>query len=215
MKKDNNFKEVILYDFNKEKNLIAINKKIQRNKLIRKGYIYSFAVVMILSFVVFNILSKKDINLDNNDYIFINTINEIIGIYDIDFRLEKISLSDLPLHYNILDNLNIDKENLVVYERYASGIIESNLYNELLGYEFVYDDINIFLSSSYETKPRNIELRNVEIKKSRINNLYVTIYKYGMEYIALFKINGIFYDINLKNDNQNKLIELIKEFNNI
>lgn len=215
MKKDNNFKEVILHDFDKKKNLIAINKKIQRNKLIRKGYIYSFAVVMVLSFVVFNILSKKDINLDNNDYIFINTTNENIGIYDIDFRLEKISLSDLPLHYNVLDNLNIDKENLVVYERYASGIIQNNLYNELLGYEFVYDDINIFLSSSYETKPRNIELRKVDIKKSRINNLDVTIYKYGMEYIALFKINGIFYDINLKNDNQNKLIELIKEFNNI
>ena len=211
MKSNNKFKEVILQDFDKKKNLIAINKKIRRRKTIKIGYIYSFVFVLVFSFVMINILNKNNVNLDTTDYIYINLISENIRVFDRDFRLEKISLSELLQEYNIENTLKLDDDNLILYKRYASSIIGSKLYNEVVGYEIIYDNVNIFLSEVYETKPRDIEIIKSNVKSSKINNIDLIIYKYDVNYIAHFKIDNVYYDMEIKSIEENKLIKMIKD----
>lgn len=76
-------------------------------------------------------------------------------------------------------------------------------------YEYIYENISIFMSSNYETNPRNIEIIVSGLKKSNVNNLDLIICEYDELYRAIFKLNDIYFDIEIK-DMKEELIKIVK-----
>lgn len=200
-------KEVISNDFDEDKNLHEVNKKIERNKKLK--VIYAYSAILIICIIALNVTNNKLIKISSKDNIYINVIDIVSNTHDIDFRLERVSLSVLPSRYNILDKTNFDEKKLEVYKIYASSTNTSDKYNELLGYEYIYESMSIFMSSNYETNPQNVEIIVSDLKKSNINNLDLIICEYNEFYRATFKLNNIYFDIETKNMKE-ELIEIVK-----
>lgn len=202
-------RKTILDDFDKNKNLYEVNKKIEKNKKLKVIYAYSALLIILFSLVTFNISSSSLIKISSKDNIYINVTDIGSNTHDIDFRTERVSLSMLPSQYNILNKTHFDENKLSVYKIYASNINDSDKYNELLGYEYIYESMSIFMSSNYETNPRNIEIIMSNLRKSNINNLDLIICEYNEFYRAIFKLNDIYFDLEIK-DEKEELIKIVK-----
>lgn len=202
-------RKTILDDFDKNKNLYEVNKKIEKNKKLKVIYAYSALLIILFSLVTFNISSSSLIKISSKDNIYINVTDIGSNTHDIDFRTERVSLSMLPSQYNILNKTHFDENKLSVYKIYASNINDSDKYNELLGYEYIYENMSIFVSSNYETNPRNIEIIMSNLRKSNINNLDLIICEYNEFYRAIFKLNDIYFDLEIK-DEKEELIKIVK-----
>lgn len=205
----NELKKTITADFNEDKNLYEVNKKIEKNKKLKVIYAYSALLIIFFSLMTFNISSSRLIKISSKDNIYINVTDIGSNTHDIDFRFERVSLSMLPSQYNILNKTHFDENKLSVYKIYASSLNDSDKYNELLGYEYIYENISIFVSSNYETNPRNIEIIMSNLTKSNINNLDLIICEYNELYRAIFKLNDIYFDIKIK-DEKEELIKIVK-----
>lgn len=205
----NELKKVISNDFDEDKNLYEVNKKIGKSKKYKIIYAYSALIIIFFSLMIFNISNNRLINISSKDNIYVNVIDIVSNTHDIDFRLERVPLSMLPSQYNILDKTNFDENKLEVYKIYTSSINNSDKYNELLGYEYIYESMNIFMSSNYETNPQNVEIIVSDLKKSNINNLDLIICEYNEFYRAIFKLNDIYFEIETK-DMKEELIEIVK-----
>ena len=79
-----------------------------------------------------------------------------------------------------------------------------------MGYEYIYESMSIFVSSNYETNPRNIEIIMSNLRKSNINNLDLIICEYNEFYRAIFKLNDIYFDLEIK-DEKEELIKIVKK----
>lgn len=202
-------RKTISADFEEDKNLYEVNKKIERNKKLKVIYAYSVLLIILFSLMIFNISNSRLIKISSKDNIYVNVIDIASNTHDIDFRLERVSLSMLPSQYNILDKTNFDEKKLEVYKIYASNINNSDKYNELLGYEYIYENMSIFMSSNYETNPQNSEIIVSDLKKSNVNNLDLIICEYDELYRAIFKLNDIYFDIEIK-DMKEELIKIVK-----
>lgn len=200
-------KEVISNDFDEDKNLYEVNKKIERNKKLK--VIYAYSAILIICIIVLNVTNNRLIKISSKDNIYVNVIDIGSNTHDIDFRLERVSLPMLHSQYNILDKTNFDEKKLEIYKIYASSIDNRDKYNELLGYEYIYESMSIFMSSNYETNPQNVEIIVSDLKKSNINNLDLIICEYNEFYRATFKLNDIYFDIETKNMKE-ELIEIVK-----
>lgn len=205
----NELRKVITADFNEDKNLYEVNKKIEKNKKLKVIYVYSALLIIFFSIMTFNISSSSLIKISSKDNIYINVTDIGSNTHDIDFRTERVSLSMLPSQYNILNKTHFDENKLSVYKIYASNINDSDKYNELLGYEYIYENMSIFVSSNYETNPRNIEIIMSNLRKSNINNLDLIICEYNEFYRAIFKLNDIYFDLEIK-DEKEELIKIVK-----
>lgn len=202
-------KKTISDDFDENKNLYEVNKKIERNKKLKVIYAYSALLIIFFSLMTFNISNSSLIKISSKDNIYVNVIDIGSNTHDIDFRTERVSLSMLPPQYNILDKTNFDENKLSVYKIYASSLNDSDKYNELLGYEYIYESMSIFMSSNYETNPRNVEIIMSNLRKSNINNLDLIICEYNELYRAIFKLNDIYFDLEIK-DEKEELIKIVK-----
>ena len=205
----NELRKVISADFNEDKNLYEVNKKIEKNKKLKVIYSYSALLIIFFSLMTFNISSSRLIKISSKDNIYVNVIDIGSNTNDINFRTERVSLSMLPSQYNILNKTHFDENKLSVYKIYASNINDSDKYNELLGYEYIYENMSIFMSSNYETNPRNIEIIMSNLRKSNINNLDLIICEYNEFYRAIFKLNDIYFDLEIK-DEKEELIKIVK-----
>ena len=205
----NELKKTITADFNEDKNLYEVNKKIEKNKKLKVIYAYSALLIIFFSLMTFNISSSRLIKISSKDNIYINVTDIGSNTHDIDFRLERVSLSVLPSQYNILNKTHFDENKLSVYKIYAPSMDNSDKYNELLGYEYIYENMSIFVSSNYETNPRNIEIIMSNLRKSNINNLDLIICEYNEFYRAIFKLNDIYFDLETKDDKE-ELIKIVK-----
>ena len=159
--------------------------------------------------MTFNISNSSLIKISSKDNKYVNVIDIGSNTHDIDFRTERVSLSMLPPQYNILDKTNFDENKLSVYKIYASSLNDSDKYNELLGYEYIYESMSIFVSSNYETNPQNAEIIISNLRKSNINNLDLIICEYNEFYRAIFKLNDIYFDLEIK-DEKEELIKIVK-----
>lgn len=205
----NELRKVISADFNEDKNLYEVNKKIEKNNKLKVIYVYSALLIIFFSLMTFNISSSSLIKISSKDNIYVNVTDIGSNTHDIDFRLERVSLSKLPSQYNILNKTHFDENKLSVYKIYASSLNDSDKYNELLGYEYIYESMSIFVSSNYETNPRNIEIIMSNLRKSNINNLDLIICEYNELYRAIFKLNDIYFDLEIK-DEKEELIKIVK-----
>lgn len=205
----NELKKTITADFNEDKNLYEVNKKIEKNKKLKVIYAYSALLIIFFSLMTFNISSSRLIKISSKDNIYINVTDIGSNTHDIDFRLERVSLSVLPSQYNILNKTHFDENKLSVYKIYASSLNDSDKYNELLGYEYIYESMSIFVSSNYETNPQNSEIIMSNLRKSNINNLDLIICEYNEFYRAIFKLNDIYFDLEIK-DEKEELIKIVK-----
>lgn len=205
----NELRKVISADFNEDKNLYEVNKKIEKNKKLKVIYAYSALLIIFFSLVTFNISSSSLIKISSKDNIYINVTDIGSNTHDIDFRTERVSLSMLPSQYNILNKTHFDENKLSVYKIYASSLNDSDKYNELLGYEYIYESMSIFVSSNYETNPQNAEIIMSNLRKSNINNLDLIICEYNEFYRAIFKLNDIYFDLEIK-DEKEELIKIVK-----
>lgn len=205
----NELRKVITADFNEDKNLYEVNKKIEKNKKLKVIYVYSALLIIFFSIMTFNISSSSLIKISSKDNIYINVTDIGSNTHDIDFRTERVSLSMLPSQYNILNKTHFDENKLSVYKIYASNINDSDKYNELLGYEYIYESMSIFVSSNYETNPQNAEIIMSNLRRSNINNLDLIICEYNEFYRAIFKLNDIYFDLEIK-DEKEELIKIVK-----
>lgn len=205
----NELRKVISADFHEDKNLYELNKKIEKNKKLKVIYAYSVLLIILFSLMIFNISNSRLIKISSKDNICVNVIDIGSNTHDIDFRLERVSLSMLPSQYNILNKIHFDENKLSVYKIYASSLNDSDKYNELLGYEYIYENMSIFMSSNYETNPQNSEIIVFDLKKSNVNNLDLIICEYNELYRAIFKLNDIYFDLEIK-DEKEELIKIVK-----
>ncbi len=184
----NNLKRVIENDFNKELNLDKINKKINRYNL--KKRVNACLFIFIVCLFVFSVNLNKNNKLENSDIININEIN-----YD--------SVSDIGIKMIEIDN-NMNNYFNNISDEFKCFMLY-NYSNEFIGYNYIKNNMNIFISNKYKNRSRYIEFDYNNLSISKINNIEVYINKIDGIYVGIFLVNNNYFDIETRD-----LSELIK-----
>lgn len=184
----NNLKRVIENDFNKELNLDKINKKINRYNL--KKRVNAGLFIFIVCLFVFSVNLNKNNKLENSDIININEIN-YNSVSDIGIKMIEID-NNMNNYFN---NISDEFKCFMLY----------NYSNEFIGYNYIKNNMNIFISNKYKNRSRYIEFDYNNLSISKINNIEVYINKIDGIYVGIFLVNNNYFDIETRD-----LSELIK-----
>lgn len=221
------FKELYSEKINKNNNYKIILKSIESNEIKKKKNILRFVFVpacLIIFFAIITVFFKQEnSNLEvgnSKNQIHINLLKnydefsaDIDGIW-VDKTIEEVA-KEFPFVYD----LNIQHEYVRIGEQYAvsDSTQFSEMYDELVGYNLVYvideeehKTIDIFFSETNRERKRCLSYNLDNPKISIINNTSLEIIKLNFYYIVLFEKNGIYFDIEAKNINQEELIKLLK-----
>lgn len=224
----NNIKDLFDKKFNKQNNYNLIMNKINR----RKQYKYVLAIVPIFIFTIFLYNSfnntnklendtEKDIIEFNNIINFNNVFDKTtmsLEINDIAARKIGININDIINKYPILNKLKkIEEFNLSnVYELYDELNPEKENYSTIRGYYLGYQSLenksmSIYISSDVQMRDRCMKLELNNLEESIINNKKVKLVKYAEGYIALFKINELYFDVEAYNLKEQEFLDIIYE----
>lgn len=220
-------KDLFDKEFNKQDNYNLIMNKIDR----RKQYKYVFVLVPIFIFTIFiynnlNDSNKLENNLEQNiikfnDIININNVLDTtttLEINDIAVRKIEVVFNDIIKKYPTLNNLKkIDAFDLTkIYELYDEINPESENYSVIRGYYLSYENkedkiLSIYVSSKIQMRDRCIKLELNNLEESTINNKKIKLFKHSEGYMALFKINELYFDIEAYNLSEQEFLNIIYE----
>lgn len=222
-------KDVFDREFNietvKEQILVKRNEK-KTNKIISllKLTIGPMFIMCIICIIVLNnnktfenqkIYNETELNND----IYINILKENNqSILDIDGRWVDKNIEELSIEFPFIKDLNIKNEALRTGEMYGSSEISYTEYSKLIGYSLLYiididnnSRLDIFFSKTQERKPRCFSLELSNLKASIINGASVKIAKYSNNYIAVFKTNDLYFEVDAINISEKEFINLLEK----
>lgn len=162
--------------------------------------------------------SDKSENYGNNEIHISEFIKITSGDLKLDVSIKSITLSELPSKFEFLYSVVVpsDFNKKDIYTLYASDETqnEDKKYDILKDYVIRYSSSdekgNIRIAFSENGKPlRDYLLGDVE-KISKINNVDVEISKYEDLFLATFKYNNLFFDIETRGITKEELIELLE-----
>lgn len=215
-----------------------INMKKIKNKKVFYSVLSTAAMFMICMVVIVgnkinigkkensNIALKQDKQQGTEDLrtekletkLNINKIDDKIGLLKIDADVKIIGITKLPEEFNFIKNIKIP-EDYKLNDNYYNIYVKSNMnvaeYDKLHDYVFRYEkdntnDIKIAFSKVEEPiRDYRIEENG---KKSIVAGVDMIIYhsqKYKM-YMAEFKCNDIYFDIETNDITENELVELLE-----
>lgn len=215
-----------------------INMKKIKNKKIFYSILSTAAMFMICMVVIAgnkinvgekensNIALKQDKQQGTEDLrtekveteLNINKIDDKIGLLKIDADVKIIGITKLPEEFSFIKNIKIP-EDYKLNDNYYNIYVKSNMnvaeYDKLHDYVFRYEkdntnDIKIAFSKVEEPiRDYGIEENG---KKSIVAGVDMIIYhsqKYKM-YMAEFKCNDIYFDIETNDITENELVELLE-----
>lgn len=133
--------------------------------------------------------------------------------------LETINIEKLPEQFKIINNINIPQGfNLNdMYKVYIRSNIEINKYDLLHDYVISYikdNEHDIRISSSMIGEPLRDYGVGDNSKISKIGDVELKIYQYEEMYMAIFKVENIYFDIETNGLTENELLELLKSIIN-
>lgn len=218
------FKKIYTGKINKEDNYKAILNSIERRKMKKLKWNWAFLttclVIGFISIILFNKNTSNIKEIKYNNDININYLEEIQNsTADIDAKFEEKNIEELMLKFSFIKNINITSLSSRFGELYVRKNINDENYSELYGYNLIYsfDEnnnkmIDIFFS---ETREKRLSCLLVEydldkLKDSNINNTNIKIIEIEKWYMAKFKYNNLYFDIETYNLNEKEFIELLE-----
>lgn len=224
-------KHIIKKVFDNEFDAEDMRKQIllkEEGKFRSKFLKYSFPICLIV--IMFGILvfnnsfvfkEKGSISVDNlGNGININKIDEINSTEDIDGMAEDITIQQVYYFYPKIKDIIIPNglyniRNIKMFSRNFS----TKEYTIFDGLNIMYSNgdtknIEIFISKTLKEKRRCISIINGDYKTSFIDGRELTIISFGDKFIANFKYEDIYFDIETNNISQNELILLLKSIIN-
>jgi len=215
------FKKIYFEKINKEENYKAILNNIENNNY--KKMKWELAIIPICLILIIGIALFKNNNIKENkcnDSIIINLLNESsVQIQDIDAKFEEKNIEELITKFNFITNLNIQFESSSFNEMYVRKNLDDSDYSVLYGYNLMYvlDDkntktIDIFFSETKDQRLKCViyDIDMNKIKNSIINNVIIKINKAGNWYMATFKYNNLYFDIESHNLTEQEFIGVLK-----
>ncbi len=226
MTNKDNLKNSIDKDFNKIKNYDAIIKKTERVEKMNKQLKFAFVPICLLAIILGSVflnnnndLQDKPIVKKYNNSIYINNFDEKIGgALKLDVDIKSVQLSEISERFQFATSLIIpsDLNQKDIYALYISddGKVEDRKYDILHDYVIHYtsenQDRGVRISFSEKGRPiRDYLLGDVE-KLSKINNIDVEISQYKDLFLATFKHDNLFFDIETNGLNEGELIVLLE-----
>lgn len=226
-------KKAINSDFSKENNYKKIIKKIDKEDTKIKNNVWKCSLVTIcLSMIIGGILfinyKNKNIVLDNyidkENNITLNINNITTNYFDVladitfDSDIKEISINDLFIPWpEMLIGITIPKD----LDKFGATAIytrsdKTNEYDILNNYVYNYsnkfeeDYKNIRISFSDTNKPiRDYVFSEENSKKTIINNVSITIFKYNTIYFTEFSYKNYNFDIEANNISEQELSNLL------
>lgn len=235
MSNKENLKKAIERDFDKDKIYNEIVKKMERgsnmNKVLKYSLVPACLIAVVCGIMVFNnnsnqLQGKPTIDKptikenENNNEIYVNNFDKVIsGALRVDADVKPVSISELPSKFNYISSLDIPKDlkQTDIYALYFSDDgkeIEDKKYDILHDYVIRYESNdnkrNIRIAVSEISNPvRDYQLGEAE-KMSKINNVDVEISKYKDLYLASFKYNDLFFDVETSGITIDELVDVLE-----
>lgn len=226
-------KKSINSDFSKENNYNAIIKKINKEDIKIKNNVWKWSIVPIcLVAIIVGILFKNSKNnnivldnytdKENNIILNINNIDtnysDILRDILFDADIKEMSINGLFIPWpEMLIGITIPKDldkfhAKAIYTRNnktnAYDILNSYVYNYSNELEEDYKNIRIAFSDT--NKPIRDYFFSIEnSKKTIINNVNITIFKYNNTYFTEFSYKDYHFDIETKNISEQELSDLL------
>lgn len=234
---NNELKEKIRKNIKEEIAVSNIRKEFDMKKNQDKKIVYwisSAVAVFILTFGIF--IGTKNINNDSNPSesldiatkkdefsqieLHINKMDYAMAT-DIDASLVRLDgeieqIQGLDNKFKFINNIKVPNEYVLTdkYMIYTRKDTSAKDYDILHDYVFTYrkDEINtIIIAFSEIEKPlRDYFYLSKDVEISKIENTECKIYQYEDIYMATFKLNEIYFDIETNGITESELVELLQ-----
>ncbi|MCI9016051.1 MAG: hypothetical protein HFJ53_02640 [Clostridia bacterium] len=127
--------------------------------------------------------------------------------------IKTIKSDDLPYKFNFINNIKLEEFKLTdSYKIYTKSNVNIDNYDILYGYVVLYkqdNEKNIKIGLSELELPIQNYL-DTNVKTSKIGDVEIKILQYKKDYIAIFKLDDIYFSIETNNITQSQLVELLK-----
>lgn len=192
-------------------NVLERGKKNNMSKYVKLSLVPICLLLIAGSIIIFNrneIFDNEPDISNNNMEVYFNEVSG--GLTSIDADVKVVSDIDYP-DYDFLDNLvipnNFIKDGLWVIYTSDSNKGYTILNSYVLKYKENEKSITIAFSKTNEPI-RDYFIENGE-KLSFINNTKLYLYKYNEMYIANFKYNDIYFDMETNGINESEFMDLL------